>query len=165
MQKVQCWRQTIAGDAGDEETAEGADGALDEPADGGGEDEAHEDGEEMDVAVLKADEGIAVEIRDVIEGGLGVDLEHEPADVGVEEALADVVGVFLVIDVLVMAAMLGAPHEGGVLEGAGAEEEGEEPDGPMRLEGEMGEMTVVAQGDAEAAEGRTSRRTRPPGTN
>jgi hypothetical protein len=42
--------------AADQETAQGADRPLIEPAHGGGKGEADEDGEEMDVAMLKADE-------------------------------------------------------------------------------------------------------------
>ncbi len=56
------------------------------------------------------------------------------------------------VDVFVMPAMLGTPHERGVLEGPGAEEEGEEADRPMRLEGEMREKPVIPEGDAEAGE-------------
>jgi hypothetical protein len=142
-----------AGDAANEEAAEGADGPLVKPPRQRGKTEANEDGQEVDVAVLNADERILVEVGNVIERGGGVELEHEPADVGVKEALADVVRILVVIDMLVMAAMLGRPHEGGVLEGSGAKEEGEETDGPMRLEREMGEVAMIPEGDAEATEG------------
>ena len=101
-----------AGDAGDEEAAEGSHGAAVDPAGNGREDEADDDGDELNVTMLKAYEGIAVEIGNVIERGLGIDLEEEPADVGMEKALADVVGVFLVVDELVVAAVLRAPHHG-----------------------------------------------------
>ncbi len=87
-----------AGNAADEKPAQGADRPLVETPDGGGETEADQHGEEMDVTMLKADQDVAVEVRDVIERRLRIDLEHEPAHVRVEEALADVVRVFLVID-------------------------------------------------------------------
>ena len=136
-----------AGDAGDEETAERADPALVEPAEQRREDRSRRGRREGGCS--GAESGRADRGRDrgrYRKGAAGSSLNMQPADVGVEEALADVVGVFLVIDVLVMAAMLGAPHEGGVLERGGAEEEGEEPDGPMRLEGEMGEDAGDSRG-------------------
>ncbi len=98
--------------------------------------------------MLKADKDVAVEVRHVIERRLRIDLEHEPPHVGVEEALADVVRVVFVIDELVMAAMLRAPHERGILERAGAKNEGEKPDRPISLEGEMREEPVIAERDA-----------------
>jgi hypothetical protein len=137
-------------DAAEEEAAEGAEGTGMEPAEAGGKAEADDDGDVIDVFVLEADHPVAVEIDDVIERRGRIEFEEEPADVGMEEALADVVGIFLVIDELVVAAMLGAPEEGRVLKGGGAEEEGEEADGPVGPERKVGEEPVIAEGDAEA---------------
>jgi hypothetical protein len=138
-----------AGNATKEEAAECAEGPGVKVAEGGRETETDDDGDGINVPVLEADHPVAVEIDDVIERGRRIEFEKEPADVGMEKALADIVGVFLVIDELVVAAMLGAPEEGGVLKGGGAKEEGEEADGPMGLEREMGEEPVIAERDAE----------------
>ncbi len=47
--------------------------------------------------------------------------------------------------------MFAAPHEGRVFKGTSSEEEGEELDGPVGLEGEVGEEAVVSKGDGEPA--------------
>ena len=69
---------------------------------------ATSDADPMDVAVLPHDHRILLQVGDVVEGWLGTELEEQPADVRVEEALGDVVRILVVIDVLVMVAMLAA---------------------------------------------------------
>lgn len=69
-----------------------------------------------------------------------------------EEPLGDIVGVLVMIHVLMVFAVVGAPIENGVFEGAGAEEQGGELDRGARFEGEVGEEAVVAEGDAQTCQ-------------
>jgi hypothetical protein len=75
---------------------------------GGRDDEAHEGADPLDVAVLPHDERVGFEVLDVGDGRLRLEAEEEPADVGVEEALGDIVGIFVFIHVLVVDAVVGA---------------------------------------------------------
>ena len=117
---------------------------------GGRHHEAHEGPDPLDVAVLPHDEGVGFEILDVGDGRLRLEAEEEPADMGVEEALGDIVGIFVFIHVLVVDTVVGGPIQGRILEGSGAEQEHEELHRPLGLEGNVGKQAVVAQGDAEA---------------
>ena len=92
---------------------------------------------------------VFLQIVYVIEWRLGQELEQEPADVGVKESFADVVGIFLVIDVLVMAAMFARPHQDGVFERTRAEEQDDKTDWPFGLERDVGEQAVITERDAE----------------
>ncbi len=51
------------------------------------------------------------------------ELEEQPANVRVEKAFRDVVGIFVVIYMLVMGAMLAGPHESRIFKGPRAEKE------------------------------------------
>jgi len=104
----------------------------------------------LDVAVLPHDEGVGFEVLDVGDGRLRLEAEEEPADMGVEEALGDIVRVFVFIHVLVVDTVVGGPIQGRVLEGSGAEQEDEELHRPLGLEGNMRKQAMVTQGDAEA---------------
>ena len=70
---------------------------------------------------------------------------------GKEETFRDAVGIIIVIDVLVMAAMFAGPHENRVLKSGRAKDEGEEPHRPRRLESDVREEPVIAKADAESA--------------
>ncbi len=102
----------------------------------------------MDVFILPHDELVLAQVVDVVHRRLWVELEHQPTDVRPHEALGNVVGVLVVIDVLVVAAVVGRPVEAGVFKGAGTEDQGEETHRPLGLEGEVREQPVVAQRDA-----------------
>ena len=52
------------------------------------------------------------------------------------------------VDVLVVAAMVRAPVQTGILEGTGAEDQREQAHGHLRLEGQVREQPVVADRDA-----------------
>ena len=58
---------------------------------------------------------------------------------GEPEAFSDVVRVVIGIDVFMVSAVIGAPVEGGVLEGGGAEDEDEEFDWKSSFESEVRE--------------------------
>ena len=102
----------------------------------------------LDVAVLPHHEGVCFEVLHIGDGGLWLQAEEQPADMGVEEALGDVVRILILVDVLVVDAVVGGPVQGGVLEGSGAKQQDEDLHGPLGLEGQVGEEAVVAQGDA-----------------
>ena len=112
--------------------------------------EAHEGADPLDVAVLPHDEGVGLEVLDVGDGCRRLEAEEEPADMGVKEALGDIVRVFVFIHVLMVDTVVGAPIMGRILERSGAEEQDEELHGPLGLEGNVGKQAVVAQGDTEA---------------
>jgi hypothetical protein len=92
-----------------------------EAADERREDEAHGHDALDEVAVLPDDDGVLVEVGDVgAAGALGVLLEDHPAEVGVEETLADRVGVLDGVGVSVVGAVIPGPPPDGALHGAGA---------------------------------------------
>src|ERR1700757_3126381 len=63
----------------------------------------------MDVAMLPPHERIFLQVDHIVEGRERHELEHQPANVGVEKPFGDAVRVFLVINVLVVAAVLTSP--------------------------------------------------------
>lgn len=93
-----------AEDAGVDEAAEEV--VEHEAAEEGGEDEAHEDDALEVVAVLPDNDAVLVEVGDVsAANSLGVLLHDHPADVGVQETLADRVGVLFGVGVSVVRAV------------------------------------------------------------
>lgn len=115
------------------------------------ENETHHDRNPLNVSVLPDNQSISLEIRDIVVGFGWIQFENQPADVRKKETFRDAVGVIVVIDVLVMAAMFARPHENRVLERGGPEDEREEAHRPRRLESDMREKPVIAQADAESA--------------
>jgi hypothetical protein len=69
--------------------------------------------------------------------------------VGVEKTFGDVVRVFVVIDMFVMAAMIACPHEHGILECSGAKNEREQTHGQFRPKSHVRKKPVITQRDAE----------------
>ena len=85
-----------------------------------GEDQAHGENALDVVAVLPDDNGVLVEIGDVGSAlALRVLLEDHPADVGIEETLANGVGVLLSIGVTVVSSVAVRPPSNGSLNGTG----------------------------------------------
>ena len=58
-------------------------------------------------------------------------LEHQPAHVGVKETFGDTIRIFIVIHMLMVAAMLAGPKQYGILKRSGSEKNGEEPHNPV----------------------------------
>ena len=114
----------------------------------------------MNVAMLPHHEAVFFQIVYVIERRLREELEQEPANVRVEKALTDVVRIFLVIDVLVMAAMFARPHQNGIFKRSRAEEHDKNSDRQFCAESEMGEQAVIAKRHAEAAGGEETEKER-----
>ena len=69
----------------------------------------------------------------------------------VEETFRDAVGIIVVIDVLVMAAMFACPHQDRVFKSGRAEDEREEPHRPARLKVDVRKKPVITEPDAESA--------------
>ncbi len=102
----------------------------------------------MGVFVLPHDEFVFAEVGDVVDGRLGIEFEEQPADVSPEETFRDIIGIFVVVDVFVVAAVVGGPVQTGVLKSAGAKKESEKFHRSLCFEGKMGEKTVITQRDA-----------------
>ena len=113
-------------DATDEKATERADPAVPDKPCQGWQDEADRDCEEMNMAILPDDQRILLEISNIIERRFWPELKQHPAHVSVEETFGDVVRIFLVIDVLMMASMIARPHEDRILKRRGAEDECEQ---------------------------------------
>lgn len=110
-----------------------------ETANKGRDDEGHGDDALDVVLVLENDDGVLVEIGDVgTADSLGVLLHDHPANVGVEETLADRIGVLVSIGVTVVSTVIPGPPAGGTLNGGGTT--GGEPD----LERERGLVRGVS---------------------
>ena len=141
----------LPGRATDEQSGRHADATLGEPADERRETIADHDPDHPPPLVLPANQGIILEIVDIGQRHVTADrAEHHPADVRVEEAKLDVVRICIVVGVLVMAAMIRAPLERGVLHRRGTEDEGEQPHRPLGLERQVREQPVIPQRDAQA---------------
>ena len=56
----------------------------------------------MNVSVLPAHERVILQITHVIEWGLGIEFKKQPADVGMEKAFANVVGILVVVGYLLV---------------------------------------------------------------
>ena len=100
--------------------------------------------------MLPHDEFVLLQVLNVVQWRNWLELEHEPAHMGPEEALGDVIGVLVGIDVLVVLAVLGAPPQGGILKGGGPKEQNEDLYGPLGPIGLVGEKPVVSHSDADA---------------
>ena len=105
----------------------------------------------MDISVLPDNQAISLQVRHIVVGFRWIQFENQPANVREEETFRSAVGIIIVIDVLVMAAMFARPHENRVFKGGRAKDEREKADGPRRLESDVREEPVIAQADAEPA--------------
>ena len=76
---------------------------------------------------------------------------------GVEKTFADVVRIFVVIDMFVVASMLACPHQNRILECSSAEEECEQAHRQFCPERCVRKQTVVTERDAEAGRGQQYR--------
>ncbi len=145
-------RRYDAGDAADQQTAEGADPAVIKKSGDRRQDKPDKHGKDMNVTMLPAHERVSVEIRHVVQGGLRVELEKDPTHVGVEKTFADVVRIVVVVNVLMVAAMVARPLEDGVFESGRSEYEHHQAKRPFRFKGLVGEKAVITGRDAESSE-------------
>lgn len=141
----------------DDEDAEN--GGIDEatppvaPAEAGHqsrEDQSHEKNDLDEVGVLEDDNRILVEIGDIgTAGTLGVLLDDHPANVAVEQALSDGVGVLLSVGISVVSAVALGPPAGGTLHGTSTDGGEVDAKGEACLVAAMSPESMVASGDAE----------------
>ena len=98
------------GYAADEKTTERADPAVPERAKQSRQNKTHQHRKRMNVSMLPHYQWIFLQIGDVIERRLRLELEQKPADVRMKKTFADIVRVFVVIDMFMMAAMVTCLH-------------------------------------------------------
>jgi hypothetical protein len=116
-----------------------------EASDEAGEDQAHEDDGLDVVAVLPDDDGVVVQVRDVgTADALGVLLHDHPAEVRVEQALPDGVGVLVGVGVAVVGTMVSRPPADGALDGATAHSCQEQLEGSGRRVRAVSPQPVIA---------------------
>jgi hypothetical protein len=139
-----------AGQAADQKATERARPAVVKKAGQSGQAKTDEHREQINVAMLPVHKGVALQIAHVVVRRLWIEFEKEPADVGVEKTFLDVVRIFLVIGVFVVAPMFARPHENRVFESARAEDEHKQSQRPFRFVGFVREEPVIAGRDAES---------------
>jgi len=101
-----------------------------EAADKHREDKTHDGNAKEIVLVLPSDDSILVEVRDVgTANALGVLLHEHPAEVRVEEALADTVGVLFGVGVTVVSTVVSGPPSDGAFDGTGTNSSKEDLEG------------------------------------
>jgi hypothetical protein len=88
----------------------------------------------MYVAILLYQEWILFEIRHIIERRQRLELEHQPAHVGIKETFADAIRIVIVVHMLMMAAMFAGPKKNGILKRGSAEDDRKEPHDPVSPE-------------------------------
>jgi len=98
-------------DTADEKTAQRADPSVPEPAEQRWQTKTHQHSEQMNMSMLPHHQRILFQIGHVIERRLRPQFEQEPADVRMKKSFADIVGVFFVIDVFMMPAMIARPQK------------------------------------------------------
>ena len=77
----------------------------------GRDEEADHNRDRLDVPMLPADQLVSLKVAYVIQGMIGMQFEKEPTDMGMKETFRDAVGIVVIIDVLVMAAVLACPGQ------------------------------------------------------
>lgn len=140
---------------GNQESAKGAlpDGNIGEEvivksAKHRGADNTDKKGNPLHIAVLPHHQFFLQQVIDVLSGVLGAELEHQPADMSPEKTLGNVVGIFIVIDVLVMRAVVRTPIEARIFKCTSPENKRKKFHWPFCLEGQMGKKTVITKRNA-----------------
>ena len=105
------------------------------------------------MSMLPHDQRIFLKIGNVIERWLRQEFEQQPSNVGVEKTFADVVGIFVVVDMFVVASMLACPHQDRILKRTSTEEKREQAHWQSRPESRVRKQTVITERDAEAGRG------------
>lgn len=131
-----------------QETAQCANPAIPQKTESGREGKAHESGNQVNVPMLPHNEPILFQVEHVVEWRRRIELEEQPPDVRPEEALGNVVGIIVVIDVLVVAAMLGSPKQGGIFKRCSAKKESRQTHAPVRRKCLMRKQAMIPEGDA-----------------
>ena len=98
-------------DATNQKTSQRAEPAIPEKTSQRWQTKAHQHREQVNISMLPHDQRIFLQIGHIIERRLRPELEQQPPDMRVEKTFGDVVRVFLVIDMFMMATMLAGPHQ------------------------------------------------------
>jgi hypothetical protein len=98
----------------------------------------------VDITMLPGKERVFFQIGDVFKRCLRPQLEHKPADVCVKQTLGNAVGIFIMIDVLMVVPMFGSPPQDGTLKCAGSKNHGEQANEPVSPESQMRKKSMVA---------------------
>ena len=97
--------------ASNQKTSERADPTVPHRANHCRQNKTHQHGEKMNMSMLPHHEAVFFQIGHIIERRLRPELEQQPADVRVKETFRDVVRIFVMIDMFMVAAMLARPHQ------------------------------------------------------
>ena len=111
IKNVQCCKTTISRNPGNQKRTECASPSIPQSACNRWKNKADNDGDELDLAMLPANKSCLSVDRERCRRRIAVELKDEPADVRIKEAFRYTVGVVIVIDMLVVAAMFARPHE------------------------------------------------------
>ncbi len=136
--------------AADEKTAERADPAVPQRADQCRQTKAHQHREQMNMSMLPHHERIFFEIGHVIERRLRPELEQEPADVRVKKTFRDVVRVFVMIDMFMVATVIARPHQYRILKRGRAENDRKQTHRESCAKRRMRKQAVITERDAES---------------
>ena len=120
-----------------QETTQGTHPATGEVTNDRRKKKTHDTRDRLVVFVLPHHHLVLAKIGHVIERRLRIDLKENPSHVRPKEAIVDVIRVVVVVDMLVVTTMVGAPVESGVLKSTGTENERKETHRPLRLEREV----------------------------
>jgi len=140
-----------AGNSGDEKGSKGRAPAAPCVTNNRGKHKGNRCSEPMNITMLPHNEGILLQIGDIIERRTGIELEEEPADVCVKQALRDAVRIIIMVHMFVMTPMLARPQQDGVFKRAGSENERQKFNDPVSLESEMCKQPVITKRDRKAA--------------
>src|SRR4029077_1532391 len=99
--------------------------------------ELAQDGDPLDVPILPANELVFLQVRYVVVRLIGIQLEKQPTDMGVEKPFRNTVRIIVMIHMLMMSPMFARPHQNRVFKSSGAKNKREQTDRPACLEGNV----------------------------
>lgn len=134
----------------DEETTQSSNSTTADESDQCGYTKSHRNGNRHIIPVLPNGEFIFLQVSYPGERGIGLGAEKKPANMGIEKSLGDCIGIFFLIDVFVVAAVVCTPCKGGAFKCCSTKEKGEEPDWQAGLKREVRKEAMIAQRDAQA---------------
>jgi hypothetical protein len=120
--------------ATNEKTSQRAESAIPEKTSQRWQTKADQHCEQMNMSMCHITSGSFFRSATSSKGGCGKSLSNSQPIWRVEKTFADVVRIFVVIDVFMMAAVLACPHQHRILERTGAENESKQTHRPFRPE-------------------------------
>src|SRR5205823_13593599 len=98
-------------DATNEKTSQRAEPPIPEKTSQRWQTKPHQHREQMNMSMLPHHQRVFFQIGHVIDRRLRPELEQHPADVSVKKSFADIVRIFVVVDVFMMPAMIARPQK------------------------------------------------------